>query len=295
MILSLITVSYNSGEKLLAQIQSVIKASEGLSYEHIISDNGSTDGSIEQVRKQFSQVKIIENGGNLGFAKANNNALALTSGKFLLFLNPDMRLTSKSLSTLVNWMEQHPKVGIASCKLTDEYGNFNHQSTPRRFPRLSDQVAILLKLPHIFPSILNHYLYAGFNPDIEQEVDSVQGSFLLTRREIITKLGWAFDPRYFIWFEDVDLCREVHKRGYTIMYSPIISCVDYIGQSFKHQTLYWKQKQVSKSMLQYFKKWHPWYEWMWIALLRPIILIMAWGYGKVTPHDENPSLSQRSL
>lgn len=118
-------------------------------------------------------------------------------------------------------------------------------------------------------------------PDKEQEVDSVRGSFMIMRREVFEKLGFAFDPRYFIWFEDVDICREVQRLGYKVVHTPIISCVDYIGQSFKQRTTLWKQKNFTKSMLQYFQKWTPSYTWIWIAVFRPVGIAMAWVNDKL--------------
>ena len=115
-----------------------------------------------------------------------------------------------------------------------------------------------------------------FNPNLEQEVDSVRGSFMLVRRELIEKLGWGFDPRYFFWFEDVDLCREAKRLGFKVVYTPIISCVDYFGQSFKQRTSIWKQKVFSRSMLTYFQKWEPWYKWIWIAVFRPVGIFLTW-------------------
>jgi len=97
----------------------------------------------------------------------------------------------------------------------------------------------------------------------------------------VEKLGWGFDPRYFIWYEDVDTCREVKKLGYKVMYTPIISCVDYVGQSFKKRTTLWKQKEFTRSMLTYFKKWEPAYKWVWIALVRPVGIGMAWVNDKM--------------
>jgi len=139
----------------------------------------------------------------------------------------------------------------------------------------------VFKLPHFFPSLLDTYHMKDMNSDVEQDVDSVRGSFMLVRRELLEKTGWAFDPRYFIWYEDVDLCREAKKYGYRVVYTPIISCVDYVGQSFKKRTTLWKQKQFTKSMLTYFKKWHSWYVWMWIGLFRPVGIFMAWVNDKV--------------
>lgn len=274
--LSIITVNTNDKEKILSQIGSVRTAAEGLEYEQIVSDNGSSDGSVEEIKKLFPEVKIIENGSNLGFGAANNRGAEISQGDFLLFLNPDMRLVPGSLKKIVDWMRAHPEVGIASCKLVDENGLFNESAKPRRFPTVLNQIAVLLKLPHIFPRILDNYLYQGFNPDQEQEVDSVRGSFLLMRRELYQKLGWAFDPRYFIWFEDVDTCREAKRLGYKVFYTPVISGVDYIGQSFKKVPSFKKQKWFTASMVKYFKKWEPWYKWMPIAALRPVGIFLVW-------------------
>jgi len=293
--LSIITVNTNDKENMLNQIASVMVGADGIEYEEIVSDNGSTDGSVDAIRQKFPVVKIVENGKNIGFGAANNSALPLATGEFLLFLNPDMRVEEGSLKKMIDWMQTNPKVGIASCTLVNEDGRFHEKAKPRRFPGLIDQIALLLKIPHIFPSILNRYVYKGFDPDKEQQVDSVRGSFLMMRRALVDKLGWAFDPRYFIWFEDVDICREAYRLGYTVMYTPIISCVDYVGQTFKRQPTMQKQKWFTESMLTYFKKWHPWYVWMWIALLRPVALGVTWVGGLflkkktwngLTPHAE---------
>lgn len=253
--LSVITVTWNSANLIAEQIKSVWAGCKYITFEEIIVDNASRDNTAAIIEKDFPQVKLIKNDTNTGFAFPNNQAAKLAQGEFLLFLNPDMRVAPGSLDVMVDWMRNHPHVGLASCKLVDERGNLNSDAQPRRFPTIWDQLAIVLKLPHIFPSINNKYLFKDFNPNIEQEVDSVRGSFMMMRREIYTTLGWAFDPRYYIWFEDVDLCREVKKLGFKVMHTPVISCVDYIGQSFKKRSTLWKQKQFIKSMLQYFWKW----------------------------------------
>jgi GT2 family glycosyltransferase len=233
------------------------------------------------ISKKYPEVHLIKNEKNLGFGSPNNHAASLSTGEFLLFLNPDMRVTLESLDIMVQWMRAHTDVGLASCKLIDEKGNLNADAQPRRFPRILDQLAIVLKIHHIFPKILNNYMFKDFDADKEQEVDSVRGSFMVMRREVFQKLGWAFDPRYFIWFEDVDLCREVKRLDYKVAHTPIISCVDYVGQSFKQRTTLWKQKNFTKSMLTYFQKWEPWYKWIWIAIFRPVGIAMAWVNDKI--------------
>ena len=268
--LSIITVTWNSEKQIAEQTASVISACGGLDCEQIVIDNGSKDKTIEIIEKDFPQIKLIKNKDNKGFAGANNQGVEIATGKYILFLNPDMRVEEGSLDKIVNWMDKHSDVGIASCKLVDQNNNFNVEAGPRRFPKVWEQVLLLLKVPHFMPMILDEYLMKDFDPDVEQEVDSVRGSFMLVRRELINKLGWGFDPRYFIWFEDVDLCREAKRHGYKVVYTPIITAVDYFGQSFKKRKTYWKQKNFSKSMLQYFKKWEPARKWMWVAIFRPI-------------------------
>lgn len=273
--LSVVTVTWNAAEKIKEQMQSVRDGCEKISFEQIVVDNGSKDDTADIVRS-FSHAKLITNAENTGFAAANNQGVKIASGDFILFLNPDMLVAKGSLDKLVEWLIQHPDAGLVSCKLTDEGGNFNPKASPRRFPTVFDQAALLLKLPHIFPKILDRYLMKNFEPEKEQEVDSVRGAFMLARKEIIERLGWAFDPRYFIWFEDVDLCREVKQMGYKVMYTPIVSCIDYVGQSFKKQETLWKQKNFTKSMLTYFQKWELWHKWIWIWFLRPMGIGLTW-------------------
>lgn len=252
--LSVITVTWNSAPRIADLVESVVLGCENIIFEHIIVDNNSSDNTVEVV-KRFSNVRLIENKDNKGFGAANNQAVKLAKGEYILFLNPDMKVKEGSLNKLVAWMRNHKDTGIASCKLIKENGELNPNSTPRRFPKIFDQLAIIFKLPHIFPKILNKYLFRDFDSEKEQAVDSIQGSFLLIRKEIIEKLDGAFDERFFIWFEDVDLCREVKKMGYKVMYTPVISCVDYGGESFKKRNTLWKQKQYIKSMVKYFMKW----------------------------------------
>lgn len=284
--LSIITVTYNARDMIAEQLRSAILGcgvpsndGMGLSFEQIVVDNGSTDGTVELIRKEFPAVRIIPNSKNRGFGKANNQGVELAIGTFFLFLNPDMRVLQHppaepagapapepsggrapdreagSLDYLVQWMRNHPDVGIAGCKLIKSDGSFNPDAGPRRFPRLWEMIATILKLSHFFSGLLNRYLMKGFDSEKEQEVDTVRGSFIFVRRELIGQLGWAFDPRYFIWFEDVDLCREAKRLGWKVVYTPIVSCIDYIGQTFKKQNFWWKQKRFAASAVKYFWKW----------------------------------------
>jgi len=273
--ISVITVTWNNSKTIEKQIKSVKKGAGDIEFEEIIIDNGSKDDTVEIIKK-YKEIKLIQNTDNKGFAHANNQGYKIAQGEFILFLNPDNELEENSLGKLIQKMKDDKNIGLLSVKLTDKNKKFNKCAGPRRFPKLSDQLALLLKIPHLFPKVLDKYLMTDFDPEAEQEVDSVRGAFMLVKKEILDRLGFGFDPRYFIWFEDVDLCQEIKKIGLKVIYTPEVSCVDLVGQSFNQRTSLWKQKVFTKSMLLYFKKWEKSYIWIWIALFRPIAIFIVW-------------------
>ncbi|MEK7212959.1 MAG: glycosyltransferase family 2 protein [Patescibacteria group bacterium] len=267
--LSVVTVTWNAEKNIAGQLRSVILACGKISFEQIVVDNASDDNTVAVAQSVIPTtkeeslaiglsggIKLLKNKTNLGFGAACNEGVAVSQGRFILFLNPDMELKEPGcLDKLVAYMDSRPEVGIVSCKLVDESGQLNKKDGPRRFPGFWNQLAIFLKIPHFFPSVLHRYQYFDLDLNKEQEVDSVRGSFMLARREFIEKLNRAFDERFFIWFEDVDLCREAKQLGYKVIYNPVISCVDLVGQSFKKRSVFWKQWQFFRSMFKYFVKW----------------------------------------
>ena len=279
---SIITVTWNSAEKISDQISSVRLACKKYKVEHVIIDNASTDDTVSLIQKDFPHIRLIQNKKNMGFGRPHNQVAALSCGRYFLLLNPDMRLTPGSIDTLVAWMDKKNDVGIVGPKLVDPDGNIVKDAAPRRFPRMWEHIVLLLGAARVLPRVLDGYLMKGFDCNKEQEVDSVRGSCMLMRRTVYNTLGWVFDPRYFIWYEDVDICREVKKMGMKVVYTPIVSCVDYVGQSFKKRDGFWKKKHFTQSMLVYTKKWYPWYVWIWIALVRPVSLLLSFVYSKVS-------------
>lgn len=268
--LSIITVTWNNESTITDQIRSVISACKDISYEHIIVDNASSDKTRERINATGAAVTLIANKTNDGFAAGNNIGARKVQGRYILLLNPDMKLTPGSLGRLVSWMDKNEDVIISSCRLTGADGTYNAEAGPRRFPTILNQLALILKLPHLFPSVMDSYMMRDVNPEEEHAVDSVRGAFLLTRKSFVEELGWVLDPRYPNWFEDVDVCREAKERGYRVVYTPVVSCEDLVGKSFSQRSALQNQRQFTKSMLIYFRKWEPWYKWIWIALARPI-------------------------
>lgn len=270
--LSVVIVSWNVCDKLRSNLKAIYNNTQNINFEVFIIDNNSQDNTVEMVEEEFPQIKLIKNKENLGFAKANNQVLEEIKGKYILFLNPDMKVKKGTLEGIVKWMDKHPKAGIAGCRLVDENGAIVPHV--RRFPTVWDQLAIILKIPHFLPNILNKYLMKNFDYSHSASVDSIRGSFFITRKEIIEKIG-CWDERYFIWFEDVDFCKRVKKAGWKIMYTPVVECIDYMGQSFKQVKRGKTQIYFRNSMLKYFKKWHPIWQYFLLFLAWPIGFLMA--------------------
>ncbi|KKU12119.1 MAG: Glycosyl transferase family 2 [Parcubacteria group bacterium GW2011_GWC2_45_7] len=294
--LSIIIVSWNVKDKLRECLMSVeetmatprdhataesgLVTPAALTYEVFVVDNASKDGSVQMVEKEFPEAHLIANNFNAGFAKANNQAIRLSQGRYVLLLNPDMRLLgggeqAHTLQGMVRFMdeERNRKVGVAGCWLVNAAG----ETVPhvRRFPTIKDQLAVLLKVPHLFPVVLNLYMMKDFDYSKEARVDSIRGSFFMIRREVLDKIG-LLDEGFFIWFEEVDFCKRAIEAGFEVAYTPRARCVDYVGQSFRQVRLYPKQKMMTRSMLYYFKKHHPWWQYRILWILRPLALAAAW-------------------
>ncbi|MBI4133366.1 glycosyltransferase family 2 protein [Candidatus Uhrbacteria bacterium] len=278
--LSVVIVNWKVRELVRRLLDSIKQHTAGIEYEVFVVDNDSRDGSVEMIRSEFPWVKVIANTQNLGFAKACNQGIRESRGEFILLLNPDMLLVPNTLSGMLAYMRrpENARVGIAGCHLIDEQG----KTVPhvRRFPHFSDQLAILLKLPHVFPRVLDRYLMNNFDYEKEARVDSIRGSFFLIRRAVIEKIG-PLDEGFFIWFEEVDFCKRARAAAFEVAYTPSAQCIDYIGQSFKQVRLYSKQKMLTRSMLYYFKKHAPTWQWFVLWCVRPIALGAVWAADRL--------------
>jgi len=278
--ISIIIVSWNVREKLKDNLRALFE-SRGVNFEVFVVDNNSVDGTALMVEKDYPQVKLIINRENLGFAKANNQAIKQAGGDYILLLNPDMRVFDDTLSNMFSWMNAHERAWVASCRLLDESARLIKQV--RRFPELMDQLAIILKIPHIFPGVLDKYLRNDFNYSKSAAVDSVRGGLFMIRREAIEKIG-LLDESFFLWFEEVDYCRRVKEAGGGVWYMPTAECIDLVGQSFKQVDLAVKQKYFRDSMLKYFKKWRPAYEFwiLKIAWFAGLLIVMVGEKLRIT-------------
>ncbi|MFA7049808.1 MAG: glycosyltransferase family 2 protein [Patescibacteria group bacterium] len=264
--LSVVIVSYNVKEKLDNNLQALFKSQGDFSFEVFVVDNNSQDGSVEMVEKNFPQVKLIKNEENLGFSRANNIAIKQAQGDFILLLNPDMQVFAETLEKSLNFAKNNSQAIVSSCKLIDEKNNIIKHV--RRFPKFFDQLMIVLKIPHIFPWVLNKYLISSFDYNQSQKVDSVRGSFFMINKNEFKKLSGRdlplLDERYFVWFEEVDFCKQIYQLGGEVWYNAQAECLDYVGQSFSLLKRKKAQKLFRDSMLKYFQKWQA--KWQYFLL-----------------------------
>ena len=232
--LSVIIVSWNVREKLRENLSALYRSEGDFDFEVFVADNNSADGSAEMVKQEFPQVRLMTSSENLGFSRANNQAIKLATGEFILLLNPDMQVEPDTLKKMLAWARNNSVATVSSCRLVDEAGKTIKQA--RRFPRFFNQLMVVLKIPHVFPAVLNKYLMVDFNYKTAAKVDSVRGAFFLINRKNWRRLSGGKEPlldeRYFLWFEEVDFCRQVYQLGGEVWYAPVAECRDYVGQSF---------------------------------------------------------------
>lgn len=274
--LRIIIVSWNVEKHLDTCLASLSAACTGLDWDVVVVDNASDDGSIDVARRHGATV--IANSDNRGFAKACNQGLTGLDARYALLLNPDTECPSGSLAALVREADKHPKAGILGPKLLNTDGSV--QTSIRRFPTFWSQVGVMLKLHNFFPGLFRHYFATDLSLEKEQDVDQVMGSCFLIRRELIEQIG-GLDERYFIWFEEVDYCRQAHKAGWSVRYLPSVSVTHIGGQSFDQVFSLKKQRYLNNSLVKYFRKWHPGWQAGLLWVLQPKSLALAWLAGVI--------------
>ncbi len=230
--LSIIILNWNVAGLLEACLRSLPSALGHWSRrtEVLVVDNASTDGSVEMVRREFPGVRLIALDRNLGFSGGNNAGIRASRGKYLFLLNPDTIAHPGSIAMLADYMEAHPEAGIIGPRLLNPDGTL--QPSRRRFPTMATALIESTPLQRWLPNapILRRF-YILDRADAEtQEVDWVSGAALMCRREALMQAG-MLDPGYFMFSEEVDLCRRVSNAGWRIVYLPEAEITHYGGQS----------------------------------------------------------------
>ncbi len=235
--LSIVIVNYNVKEFLQNLLHSIEKASSNISKEIIIVDNASDDGSVELIREKFPEVKLIVNNKNLGFGKANNQALEIAKGKFILMINPDTLVREDTFNKMIEFFNSHPEAGLAGCKIMNPDGTLQ-LACRRSFPGPWTSFTKVTGLSHLFPKskLFARYNLTYLDENKTYEVDAISGSFMMMRKEVYDKVG-GFDEQFFMYGEDLDLCYRIQQSGYKVYYVHTTQIIHYKGESTKRSRL----------------------------------------------------------
>ncbi len=260
--LSVFIVTYNSAPLLRACLDSLRAQTLAGDFEIIVVDNASRDESAAIIRSEYPEVQLIASDVNLGFGNANNKALTLAQGRYLVLLNPDAELPTDTLEYALKHMEENADAGMGGGLLQGTQGEW--QPSARLFPSLLNDGLTLSGLANRYPGsrFFGRFDRSWADPLKAATVDWVPGAFVILRRNLVEQIG-LFDPRFFLYYEEVDLCRRIYQAGFKVYYWPDL-VITHIGgassetvdelvfsSSGKQLTL-WRMR----SQLLYYRKWH---------------------------------------
>jgi len=226
---TVIIVTFNVKDLTRNCLNSIIKPNENLQI--IVSDNGSVDGTVEMVKKEFPNVLVLDNKENLGFAKANNKARKYCRGEYVLILNPDTVVEENTIKSCLEYIEKDEKIGALTCKIDLWSGGLDKDSR-RSFPTPFIASTHFSFLDRLFPKskVFARYWYGYLSEDEIHGIDVPQGAFCLIRKAVMDKVGW-YDEDYFLDGEDIDLAYKIKQLGYKIIYYPKVRIIHYKGAS----------------------------------------------------------------
>lgn len=269
--LSIIILNYNTKELLSDCLHSLEKVKSEINFEVIVSDNDSTDGSLEMVMKDYPWVRTTK-GPNISFSSGNNRAKGMVKGNYVLLLNSDTIVKPMALSESVNYMEEHADVGALTCKLVLKDGSLD-KDVRRRFP------TPWISFKRLFLKNGREYWYEDVDENKIHEVEAIQGAFFLTKKDILDRVGWL-DEKYLFDGEDLDLSYQIRKAGYKIVYYPKVSIIHLKGASkgkikdvgrSVDKKLRIKKKMEGVDSMEYFYRKNLWSEYPiffnWFVLL----------------------------
>ncbi len=253
-------VHYNTPRLLRQTLSSIRRAAPRLRYEVIVVDNNPNLKVGEGLKHEFPEVRVVDPGQNLGFGQGMNAAFAKARGRYLLVFNPDVSMLPGSLEKLVQYLEDNPRAGIVGSRLNDPGGRLQHSCYTFMQPR----TVLYRRLPLVdrFSSVrehLNQYLMADWSHEETRSVDYILGACMLVRRQLIDEIG-TFDPGFFMYFEEQDLCRRTWLANWQVVYHPDSIMVHYHRREtakggIVSQLLNPVTHHQIKSAIYYFKKY----------------------------------------
>lgn len=252
--LSVIIVNWNARELLRRCLAHLHPAIDGLDAEVFVVDNASQDGSAAMVDEEFPWALLIENQENLGFARANNQAIRLSTGEYILLLNSDTFVRPDTIAQMLSFMQAHPEAGMSGCKLF--YADGSLQPSCSNFPTLLTELSGAFYLDRLFPRsrLFGKYLMTYWDYDDVREVDAIIGAFMLIRRRAIDEVG-LMDEGFFMYSEEVDWCYRFKQAGWKVYYVPHAEAIHLWGGSSRQLEVK-MFVQMYRSRVAFFRKHH---------------------------------------
>jgi GT2 family glycosyltransferase len=238
--LSVIIISYNVKYHLEQCLHSVLAACKNIEAEIVVIDNASADNSIDYLKPKFPLVNFVRNETNAGFAKANNKALNIVKGEFVLYLNPDTIIAGDAITNCISFLNEHKEAGGVGVKMIDGNGNFLPESK-RAFPSVMASFFKLSGMAALFPhsSVFNKYALGNLSEDEIHETDVLAGAFFISPRHLQLSLH-GFDEDFFMYGEDIDLSYRIQKAGYKNYYLGNNVIIHFKGESTQKNAVYVK-------------------------------------------------------
>lgn len=247
--LSIIMVSWNTVEFTRQALGSIFRETSGFEYEVIVVDNNSADDSVLMIQKEFPLVRLIENKENIGFGKANNQAMEVATGDFFFLLNTDTIILDNAITKLVQYLNNHSEVMCVGPRLLNGDGTFQH-ACRRNLPNPANAFFHLFGFTKIFKKsgTVNKYKKYTDDPEITEPVEAISGAAMMFRRTVYETIG-GFDETFFFYGEDLDFVKRIGDKGWGIMYVAQAKIIHFGGVSSK--------KRRTASLVNF-------YESMWI-------------------------------
>jgi len=280
--LSVLIISYNTREMTLGCLRSIYKETQSTSFEVIVLDNASGDGSAEAIASQFPDVRLLAETQNFGFAKGNNIASKFAEGEYILLLNPDTVVLDGAIEKLLSFSKRYPQAGIWGGRTLFGDLKLNPTSCWRRMS-LWSIACRSFGLANLFPSSewLNSEGYGGWLRDTEREVDIVTGCLLLIRKKDWDELG-GFDETFFMYGEEADLCIRARALGASPMITPSATIIHFDGASEKNRADRMVRLLSARVSLanRYFSRWKRIFAYALFAT-SPLVRIVVYGVRSI--------------
>ena len=273
--LSIVLVCWNNKAYLEPCLRSLYGGGLQNTFDVVVTDNGSTDGSLEMLREEFPQVQVIRNGHNVGLGKASNQGIQATRGRYVLLLNNDTIVNGPSLDAMVDFLDHTPRAGAVGGKLLNPDGSL--QACQNNFPSLRDEFFVASRLGEL--------IWKGYpsRPDGNQvtQTDWLGSACVMLRRAALDEVG-LLDESYFIYGDEADLQYRLRQAGWQVWYLPSVTTIHYGGRSMDRWP---RRKMVNRGKLLFFKKHYGPWQTFWLrgllfilSLTKMLVWAAAWLY-----------------